>query len=284
MCESLSTCKLCGENKELKESHIIPKFIYDWVKSTSPTSYFRSSDNVDKREQDGPKQKLLCGDCELKFSKWEEALSKELFKKIANYQKPKTEFTISNDSLLAILSIFWRKLVTLDFTRNNDWTEEDKVVIKNLAQTLKNEILGNNISKNVFLIPVTNTLINQYSKFDRARYYFERSIDSFNIRFLDDPHRWLALVKLPFMYLYIISDEWKNNEIDITLEITQDLQFCDQDYTPSIMKGLIKDSLVQFNQTLLSINDQELAKLTSDIKSNPNFQNTGAYKSLILRN
>ena len=284
MCKILSQCAYCGEDRELKESHIIPKFIYDWVKSTSPTPYLRTSDNVDKREQDGPKQKLLCSDCELKLSKWEDSLSKELFKKIANYQKPQTKFNISATTLLAILSIFWRKLITIDFSVNNDWTPEDKRAIKLLAEELKTELLRSNISRKIYLIPITNALIDNYLEFDKARYYFERSIDSFDIRFIDEPHRWFALIKLPFMYLYIISNGWSSDEFNTTLEITTKLEFDEKDYTPSIMQDLIRKSLFQYNQTLSSISKQELSKLISDINNHPNFRETGAYKSLVLRN
>lgn len=52
----VGTCTLCDqENTSLKESHSIPKFVYQWIKDTSPTPYFRSSDNVNIRVQDGPK-------------------------------------------------------------------------------------------------------------------------------------------------------------------------------------------------------------------------------------
>lgn len=49
------TCALCRDNTELKESHIIPKFVGKWLKRTSATGYLRNIDNINKRQQDIPK-------------------------------------------------------------------------------------------------------------------------------------------------------------------------------------------------------------------------------------
>jgi hypothetical protein len=85
--EHIGTCALCDqENAVLKESHSIPKFVYQWIKDTSATPYLRSSDNVNARKQDGPKEYLLCGECEGDLSAMETELAETLFKKIANYR------------------------------------------------------------------------------------------------------------------------------------------------------------------------------------------------------
>lgn len=34
-------CALCGKNAELRESHLIPKFVGEWIKRTSATGYLR---------------------------------------------------------------------------------------------------------------------------------------------------------------------------------------------------------------------------------------------------
>lgn len=46
-------CKLC-ENEELKEnSHVVPAFVFRWLKSSSPTGFLRKTGNVNKRINDG---------------------------------------------------------------------------------------------------------------------------------------------------------------------------------------------------------------------------------------
>lgn len=278
-------CAFCKEDRPLKESHIIPKFVYDWVKSTSPTPYLRYSNNVEKREQDGPKQKLLCEDCELLFSKWENVLSQEVFKKLANYQVKNTKLNISSESLLAILSIFWRKLITIDYSIDNNWTDEDRFVIQDLAKRIKSELLTRNPSQKILFIPVTEKLISSFESPDVARYYLERSVDNFNIRFLDEPHRYIAFFKFPFMYFYILSDGWSTSEINDYLHLNKgQVSFEDKDYSPRILKQFLQNSLQQYRITLSSMSSEETSKISSEILNNERFKSTGAYKSLVLRN
>ena len=59
-------CALCEQPKTLKKSHLIPKFVFRWLKTTGG-EHFRKADNPNKRVSDGPKPELLCHDCEQKF-------------------------------------------------------------------------------------------------------------------------------------------------------------------------------------------------------------------------
>ena len=46
-------CALCASISELQASHIIPRFVFDWLRDTSATGHFRSSQIPDLRVQDG---------------------------------------------------------------------------------------------------------------------------------------------------------------------------------------------------------------------------------------
>ena len=48
-------CRLCEQESDLQESHIIPKFVCAYLKDTSPTGKIREANNVNKRKQDGIK-------------------------------------------------------------------------------------------------------------------------------------------------------------------------------------------------------------------------------------
>ncbi|MCT4631371.1 MAG: hypothetical protein N4A76_01385 [Firmicutes bacterium] len=75
-------CKLCNESNELELSHIIPKFVYKWIKRTSTTGGIRNSDNPNIRAQDGDKIDFLCGKCEDLFSVYEDGFRKKGFQKL----------------------------------------------------------------------------------------------------------------------------------------------------------------------------------------------------------
>jgi hypothetical protein len=76
---SISTCALCRQSADLRQSHIVPRFVWDWLKRSSGTGSFRIGLAPNRREQDGFKERLLCGDCERLFSGWETQVAESIF-------------------------------------------------------------------------------------------------------------------------------------------------------------------------------------------------------------
>lgn len=98
-------CELHNGYTTLCESHIIPKFVYKWMKETGP-GRFRQSSIKNKPINDGIKKKMLCKDCEDRFSKYEKRFNERVFKP---YLK-NNDIVIHNTSELKyfITSILWR--------------------------------------------------------------------------------------------------------------------------------------------------------------------------------
>lgn len=99
-------CSLCHKNKDLKESHIIPKFVSKWMKETSATGYLRQGVQPNLRKQDFSTERLLCGDCENLFSKWETIFAETIFVPYLN--DGKREFEYGNWLLKFSVSLIWR--------------------------------------------------------------------------------------------------------------------------------------------------------------------------------
>lgn len=99
-------CALCHKENDLKESHIFPKFVSHWIKKTGLTDGLRRFDNVNKRHQDGIKEKLLCEECEQRFSKSEKLFAENIFKPYL--EEDKTEFDYSSWLNYFISSVNWR--------------------------------------------------------------------------------------------------------------------------------------------------------------------------------
>ncbi len=72
-------CALCACSSDLQKSHIIPGFVFDWLRETSATGHIRFSQSPNQRVQDGWKPRMLCGGCEQLFSTWEKKFSEECF-------------------------------------------------------------------------------------------------------------------------------------------------------------------------------------------------------------
>jgi hypothetical protein len=105
----ISSCRLCGETKELRESHILPGFVYRWMKETSATGYLRFGQQPNLRVQDGLKLHLLCADCEQRFNQWETQFANQIFHPMT---QGKTQRAFYGPSLLLFCaSVSWRVLV-----------------------------------------------------------------------------------------------------------------------------------------------------------------------------
>jgi hypothetical protein len=93
----------------LQESHILPGFVFRWMKETSATGYLRFGQQPNLRVQDGLKLHLLCRDCEGRFNYWETQFANKIF-------YPMTQGSFARASygpwlLLFCASVSWRVLV-----------------------------------------------------------------------------------------------------------------------------------------------------------------------------
>jgi len=101
-------CSLCGQEKELQESHLIPKFVGKWIKNTSATGYLAKADEASKRVQDLITLRILCHDCEERFSKFETYFANEIF--FPFHEKKIRAFEYDARLELFAISLSWRAL------------------------------------------------------------------------------------------------------------------------------------------------------------------------------
>lgn len=74
-----SECALCGALDALAESHVLPAFVFRWLKETSVTGHMRFGKNPKKRVQDGIKLRWLCMDCEQRLNSYETPFATYIF-------------------------------------------------------------------------------------------------------------------------------------------------------------------------------------------------------------
>lgn len=163
-------CELHKENSELRESHIIPKFVYNWMKKTG-TGRLRQMKNINIPLQDGIKKYMLCQDCENLFSKPEKWFSENAF---YPYLKDNS-FNIPNNESLKyfIISVLWRVLKYFKDDGNNYNFKSD---LDKAEDIWKNYLLNDNaISEysNMHLILVDNS----YFITKETDLYFSRAVD-----------------------------------------------------------------------------------------------------------
>jgi hypothetical protein len=101
-------CALCQENPTGQKSHIIPAFIFRWLKKTSATGFMRGTKEPNRRVQDGPKYPLLCGQCEDRLSVFEDEFASEIFHPYA--QSKQVGLPYNEVCLKFFTSVAWRVL------------------------------------------------------------------------------------------------------------------------------------------------------------------------------
>lgn len=101
-------CALYNKETELKLSHIIPKFAFDYMKKTGG-KYLRNYENPDIRIQDGPKEYLLGEQAEQEFSKRERWFANNIF--FPYLKDNKQEFDYDENFSYFIISVLWRVLI-----------------------------------------------------------------------------------------------------------------------------------------------------------------------------
>jgi hypothetical protein len=128
----IGKCKLClSENIELRNSHIIPEFMYQNLYDKNPKRFFvlkiQETEKSKKIEQKGIREKILCDSCENKFSKFEGYAAKtiyaknfdnEVILKFAEQNPEETSFLYHYENFdytlfkLFLMSLLWRFLVS----------------------------------------------------------------------------------------------------------------------------------------------------------------------------
>lgn len=73
------SCKLCDVKTDLQLSHVLPAFVFRWMRETSGNGHLRSGETPNRRVQDGFKRYWLCTACEILFSRTETAFANQLF-------------------------------------------------------------------------------------------------------------------------------------------------------------------------------------------------------------
>ena len=72
-------CAFCGLYAPLRESHVLPAFVFRWLKGGSGTGHIRNTESPNRRVQDGLKLPWLCSACEQQFSRYETAFATKVF-------------------------------------------------------------------------------------------------------------------------------------------------------------------------------------------------------------
>ena len=196
-------CKLCGANATLKESHIVPKSIYKWLKDTSATSFLRRTGNLNVRTQDGIKIYLLCGDCEQRFSPYEKYFKEKIFMPINEAEFPvkiPVGFNYDDKLFYFLISVWWR---TILWSFNDKEVQESKHwdLIHKCEKELREFLLTFRYPENFdrIYINLFGYVQNAPPEYKKVNHFFMRSIDPFIM--FDDTSCYFSL-RIPSFWFF----------------------------------------------------------------------------------
>jgi len=128
-------CRLCCRANRLYESHIIPKFVTEWLKKSSGTGFLRSSETANRRVQDGKKEQMLCSDCEALFNQCETPFATEIFHPLN--RRETMRFKYESWLLKFAVSVSWRVLTSYKPDSLSEISGAGKALVAKALQTWK---------------------------------------------------------------------------------------------------------------------------------------------------
>lgn len=220
----MQQCKFCNKNVEqLKLSHIIPKFLYDWLKKGSTLKRMRSSTSK-QPVQDGYKIEFLCEECEVDFSKYEKYFAEKIFRPLTNHTSFIDIFENINFNMFNkfLASLLWR--ISMNGLNNplfnTNYTKDEIILFNEYTNKIKDSYKNSiPISFNTYLIPLIEEFANKNILKVEDYVYYERSIGMDFIIFDNFNGQASIIIKLPFMLIvceFISSkkDNWNGFKIN----------------------------------------------------------------------
>ncbi len=137
-----NACALCLKTTELKLSHIVPKFVWRWLKESSASS-IRSSREPDLRIQDGLKIHLLCAECEQRFSDWEKRFAEKVFLPLNDPEAVIEPIHYEEWALKFAVSVSWRVLTFFNLKGHaSDFSPRQNELADVALETWRKFLLG----------------------------------------------------------------------------------------------------------------------------------------------
>lgn len=175
---SLGLCRLCERRRELRKSHIVPRFVSEWMKA-SGSKFFRSLANPNRRLQDGLKRKLLCDECEQRFSEGERWFAERIFKPVVEGRQGSIAYDHSLHYFL--VSVLWRTLcLDMDHDTFDESHPHHDAVVRTHAvwrDYLRGGLFRGDMSEvHLFVTDLGNT--SQTQPVVNLNLYFTRAVDS----------------------------------------------------------------------------------------------------------
>lgn len=149
-------CALTNEECELRQSHIYPKFMWDFLKQTGGDR-FRSVHTPTQTLQDGEKCHLLGHRAEQMFSSREKWFAQHIFTPFCNNTINNTKISYDGSLYYFIISVLWRRFYTLRNAVKENLTDQCMEALEEWRLYLLNGTVPPKFNQ-IYIMPITPTL------------------------------------------------------------------------------------------------------------------------------
>ncbi len=259
-------CALYEIESDLRHSHIIPKFAFDYLKKTGG-KFLRTYENPNQRVQDGPKSFLLSEKAEQEFSKRERWFANNVF--YPYLADNKQSFEYDENMAYFMISTLWRVLIDQlkypDISNNedlkflNDVELEWKLFLKDYTFPIKYNDL------NIFL---TDRISNHNTDGIGVDLYFTRVINA-TIVANEKKTKVAVYVKFLRFIIWAVVKGDPNDCSDLKIRFNKGMLNLPQNITDEFMGGFFQNRIKQIDNRPMPTKEQQEV-IFQELKKNEN--------------
>lgn len=149
-------CALTHEECELRNSHIYPKFMWDFLKATGGDR-FRPVNAPTQVLQDGEKSHLLSHRAEQMFSSREKWFAEHIFMPFCNNEVKNTKISYDDNLYYFIISLLWRRFYTMSSAIKENLREQCIAALEEWRLYLLNGVIPPKYNQ-IYIMPITPSL------------------------------------------------------------------------------------------------------------------------------
>lgn len=266
--ENSGRCRLCNSEAELQLSHVLPAFLFKWLRRTSATGHMRFGEAPNRRVQDGWKYYWLCSSCEQLIGKTEKLFAERFFGPLVEGQVERLEY--GPWLLKFCVSVSWRVL-QLYRTQDSfdDYSIEDHKLLSRADTVWRDYLLGRQAELAAFhqhLYIVRGIASAKNGTAPNINHHVLRHI---GVDLVGGEEKRMVFAKLPRLFLMGVlrdgrPDDWQGTHVNAAGGIIPLLQ-----RVPDAFYDYVNEKASRAGDLLGSISDQQKAKVLEAIEAEP---------------
>ncbi|WP_321917302.1 MULTISPECIES: hypothetical protein [Paraburkholderia] len=261
-------CRLCEAEANLQLSHILPSFVFRWLRESGGGSPLRNSREPNQRTQDGEKEYWLCQTCEGLLSRSERTFSNKLFHPY--FSDPTRRFSYGPWLLHFCTSVSWRALLYfMEKTAHRDSPLGQDANVRAAEAVWREYLLGSRqhpMHFRQYIYPLDQIATARGELAPNINRYLMRAIDMDLCGSTSSTFVYSKLGR--FIILGFISqsnaDRWRGGKVHAKEGVVESRRYV----MPSAFGSYLNSRAKKMDEALASVSDRQYQKMEEGLKAN----------------